>query len=135
MCKFQHGKPSRIQLIEKNSHRCRHCRCQMWCRNVKLLNQPIVFSMVCARILFLWSMVREQHTFFLISSSTSGKIISCNLHLIAKGFKSFTQWFLKVKTKIKDMILKEDPDEITISVDGKECPKCHFFTSNYIFNF
>ena len=34
--------------------------------------------------------------------------------------------YQKVKTKIKDMILKENPDEITISVDGRECPKCPF---------
>ena len=37
--------------------------------------------------------------------------------------------YQKVKTKIKDMILKENPDEITISVDGR-VSQMPFFTSN-----
>ena len=41
--------------------------------------------------------------------------------------------YQKVKTKIKDMILKEDPDEITISVDGRECPKYHFSPATTFF--
>ena len=36
--------------------------------------------------------------------------------------------YQKVKTKIKDMILKEDPDEITISVDGR-VSQMQFFSS------